>query len=281
VTPGRVWCRRRECCRVASDEAWTVSGAVRRGGGSAAARLACRGGGVRRLGRRVRLGPDRLPASGPGRGRPVGGAQRHRLGDRHRSGDSGRCRCSGPGSRSGSRPAGQTGGRSGARSGGTGCSRSTSPDRKGSPSSPRRSNGHAPAAMPPSTWSWRFPREPTFAPGRPPARRGCSPAWTHNPRSSRSVPWSTPAPDGMPRPPVDYDAELRLHNQVLRRACGVRRHDHVLDVGCGPGRRPSRPRARPPQAQRWGSTCPRPRRRARLGPRLHLHRRSAEAAGSC
>jgi SAM-dependent methyltransferase len=48
------------------------------------------------------------------------------------------------------------------------------------------------------------------------------------------VPWSTPAPDGMPRP-VDYDAELRLHNEVLRRACGVRRHDHVLDVGCGTG----------------------------------------------
>jgi ubiquinone/menaquinone biosynthesis C-methylase UbiE len=34
---------------------------------------------------------------------------------------------------------------------------------------------------------------------------------------------------------TDYDAELRLHNQVLRRACGVRRHDHVLDVGCGTG----------------------------------------------
>jgi SAM-dependent methyltransferase len=39
----------------------------------------------------------------------------------------------------------------------------------------------------------------------------------------------------MARPPVDYDAELRLHSQVLRRACGVRRHDHVLDVGCGAG----------------------------------------------
>jgi SAM-dependent methyltransferase len=39
----------------------------------------------------------------------------------------------------------------------------------------------------------------------------------------------------MPGPPVDYDAELRLHHQVLRRACGVRRHDHVLDVGCGTG----------------------------------------------
>jgi SAM-dependent methyltransferase len=44
-----------------------------------------------------------------------------------------------------------------------------------------------------------------------------------------------PAPERMPRPPVDYDAELRLHNQVLRRACGVRHHDHVLDVGCGTG----------------------------------------------
>jgi SAM-dependent methyltransferase len=44
-----------------------------------------------------------------------------------------------------------------------------------------------------------------------------------------------PAPDGMPKPPVDYDAELRLHNQVLRRASGVRRHDQVLDVGCGTG----------------------------------------------
>jgi SAM-dependent methyltransferase len=43
-----------------------------------------------------------------------------------------------------------------------------------------------------------------------------------------------PAPD-MPGPPVDYDAELRLHNQVLRRACGVRPHDHILDVGCGTG----------------------------------------------
>jgi SAM-dependent methyltransferase len=34
---------------------------------------------------------------------------------------------------------------------------------------------------------------------------------------------------------VDYDAELRLYNERLRRACGVQRHDHVLDVGCGTG----------------------------------------------
>jgi ubiquinone/menaquinone biosynthesis C-methylase UbiE len=35
--------------------------------------------------------------------------------------------------------------------------------------------------------------------------------------------------------PVDYDAELRRHHQVLRRALGIRRHDQVLDVGCGAG----------------------------------------------
>ena len=32
-----------------------------------------------------------------------------------------------------------------------------------------------------------------------------------------------------------YDAELRRHNEVLRRAVGVRAHDHVLDIGCGAG----------------------------------------------
>ena len=32
-----------------------------------------------------------------------------------------------------------------------------------------------------------------------------------------------------------YDAELRRHNEVLRRALGVRLHDHVLDIGCGTG----------------------------------------------
>ena len=32
-----------------------------------------------------------------------------------------------------------------------------------------------------------------------------------------------------------YDAELRRHNEVLRRAAGVQFHDHVLDIGCGTG----------------------------------------------
>ena len=32
-----------------------------------------------------------------------------------------------------------------------------------------------------------------------------------------------------------YDAELRRHNEVLRRAVGVQPRDHVLDIGCGTG----------------------------------------------
>ena len=35
--------------------------------------------------------------------------------------------------------------------------------------------------------------------------------------------------------PVTYDAELRLHDEVLRRACGVQPHEQVLDIGCGLG----------------------------------------------
>jgi SAM-dependent methyltransferase len=34
---------------------------------------------------------------------------------------------------------------------------------------------------------------------------------------------------------IDYDAELRSHNQVLRRAYALRRNDDVLDIGCGAG----------------------------------------------
>jgi len=35
--------------------------------------------------------------------------------------------------------------------------------------------------------------------------------------------------------PIDYDAELRRHNEALRQACGIQQRDHVLDVGCGAG----------------------------------------------
>ena len=34
---------------------------------------------------------------------------------------------------------------------------------------------------------------------------------------------------------VAYDAEVRLHDEVLRRACGVQPQEHVLDIGCGLG----------------------------------------------
>jgi SAM-dependent methyltransferase len=35
--------------------------------------------------------------------------------------------------------------------------------------------------------------------------------------------------------PTDYDAELRMHNEVLRQAWGVQPGEHVLDIGCGSG----------------------------------------------
>jgi SAM-dependent methyltransferase len=42
--------------------------------------------------------------------------------------------------------------------------------------------------------------------------------------------------DHQQRPgPTGYDAELRRHNEVLRRACGIQFRDHVLDIGCGAG----------------------------------------------
>ncbi|WP_216216676.1 class I SAM-dependent methyltransferase [Amycolatopsis aidingensis] len=34
---------------------------------------------------------------------------------------------------------------------------------------------------------------------------------------------------------TDFDAELRRHNEVLRRACGIQSGEHVLDIGCGTG----------------------------------------------
>jgi len=34
---------------------------------------------------------------------------------------------------------------------------------------------------------------------------------------------------------MDYDAELRLLNEVLRHSYGIEDHDHVVDIGCGAG----------------------------------------------
>jgi SAM-dependent methyltransferase len=34
---------------------------------------------------------------------------------------------------------------------------------------------------------------------------------------------------------VEYDDELRRHDEMLRRACDVQPHEHVLDIGCGLG----------------------------------------------
>jgi hypothetical protein len=45
----------------------------------------------------------------------------------------------------------------------------------------------------------------------------------------------TDADDQQRRRAGGYDAELRRHNQELRRACGVQFRDHVLDIG-SPGK---------------------------------------------
>jgi SAM-dependent methyltransferase len=37
-------------------------------------------------------------------------------------------------------------------------------------------------------------------------------------------------------PGPGYDAELHLHNERLRRACGIQFRDQVLDIGCGAGK---------------------------------------------
>jgi len=34
---------------------------------------------------------------------------------------------------------------------------------------------------------------------------------------------------------MDYDAELRLHAEILRRDCAIVASEHVLDIGCGTG----------------------------------------------
>src|SRR5688500_3515646 len=34
---------------------------------------------------------------------------------------------------------------------------------------------------------------------------------------------------------MDYDTELRLHHGPLLRACAIRSHERLLDIGCGAG----------------------------------------------
>jgi SAM-dependent methyltransferase len=34
---------------------------------------------------------------------------------------------------------------------------------------------------------------------------------------------------------MDYDAELQLHHEPLMRACAIRSHERILDIGCGAG----------------------------------------------
>jgi ubiquinone/menaquinone biosynthesis C-methylase UbiE len=49
----------------------------------------------------------------------------------------------------------------------------------------------------------------------------------------------TAAPDQRPKTgagPVDYDAELQLHDRAFRRACAIIAHERVLDIGCGAGK---------------------------------------------
>ena len=58
---------------------------------------------------------------------------------------------------------------------------------------------------------------------------------------------------------IDYDAELQLHHEVLRRAWGIQPRDHVLDIGCGSGQTTRAAGRRPRQGGRWGSTSRRPR----------------------
>ena len=55
------------------------------------------------------------------------------------------------------------------------------------------------------------------------------------PQAANQVPSMMNADDQKSPGAIDYDAELRRHHEVLRRACGIQSRDHVLDIGCGTG----------------------------------------------
>ena len=52
--------------------------------------------------------------------------------------------------------------------------------------------------------------------------------------SARALKREASAPGHQPGR-VDYDAELRMHDNVLRQAYGIRLDDVILDIGCGAG----------------------------------------------
>src|SRR5580700_4578158 len=92
----------------------------------------------------------------------------------------------------------------------------------------RRTRAPAPASA--SLMAKPRPLVPPVTSARTPSRdsaAGGSGGWVTPPRLPCTF---------MDRPgPLGYDAELRRHDEVLRRACGVQLHEQVLDIGCGLG----------------------------------------------
>jgi SAM-dependent methyltransferase/quercetin dioxygenase-like cupin family protein len=89
--------------------------------------------------------------------------------------------------------------------------------------------------------------EPAQTPTLPPepADHPTSPRWLRQPPATASPSWprrprprsgQAPDPAVIGSCSVDYDAELRLHDEVLRRTYNIRADDRVLDIGCGTGR---------------------------------------------
>jgi ubiquinone/menaquinone biosynthesis C-methylase UbiE len=72
---------------------------------------------------------------------------------------------------------------------------------------------------------------------------------------------------------TDYDAELRLYNEVLRRTSAVQRDDHVLDIGCGAGQTTRDAARRAPQGRALGidTSAPAIERASRIAQAEGLH----------